>query len=311
MLIDALKGKERKLLILHKNADVDAVGSGVALACVFKNIDVGVMESISRFGSRLLEELNHELLLNPKIEDYSSIIAIDTSSPNMLGIKNLEKISIIIDHHTPTNVWKNCIYICDESKSSCAEIIYDIIKEVEHEKTKKIGKALLAGIICDTSFLRYAKQSTLLSIIEIMEKYHVKIDDVFSLFSDQPLEISKKIAALKALQRMRFEVIGKDKIIASSVVSTNESMVANLLLNIGVSLAFVGSQNKENFRISARANIPELHVGKFLAEVGKEFGGEGGGHNGAGGLSGLGDVEAFLLFCMEKAKERLEREALK
>ena len=50
-----------------------------------------------------------------------------------------------------------------------------------------------------------------------------------------------------------------------------------------------------------------FHLGTFLEEVGSEVNGQGGGHDGAAGLSGRGDVEAVLHICKEKFKGWLRK----
>jgi hypothetical protein len=71
----------------------------------------------------------------------------------------------------------------------------------------------------------------------------------------------------------------------------------------------VGSQRGEEFRISGRANQTlvgaGLHLGNLFSEIGSENGCEGGGHDGAAGLSGMGDVEAFLHICSRFAKSTI------
>ncbi len=77
----------------------------------------------------------------------------------------------------------------------------------------------------------------------------------------------------------------------------------------GADVAFVGSQRDERFRISARAKQDivrkGLHLGRLLDEVGGETDNSGGGHAGAAGLTGVGDVEAVLNMCMSRALDFL------
>jgi hypothetical protein len=48
-----------------------------------------------------------------------------------------------------------------------------------------------------------------------------------------------------------------------------------------------------------------LHLGQLLGGVGEETDSDGGGHGGAAGLVGIGDAEAILNICMQKALEFL------
>ena len=86
--------------------------------------------------------------------------------------------------------------------------------------------------------------------------------------------------------------------------------MAQKLLALGADGALVGSQRKNEFRVSGRLkqNMTGIGVdlGKVLAAAGEELGGEGGGHTGAAGVSGQGDVEAVLNISMAKLKEEVK-----
>ena len=100
-------------------------------------------------------------------------------------------------------------------------------------------------------------------------------------------------------------------IVCVSQISTFEASVCSALISLGANVSFVGSQRDDEFRISARTrhDMVELglHLGNLMAEIGEEIGCKGGGHDGAAGLSGTGDVEAVLNICMERMKGALSR----
>ncbi len=114
---------------------------------------------------------------------------------------------------------------------------------------------------------------------------------------------------MKGGQRLRYQSLG-NYIVAVSQVSSFESDVSGALLSLGADIAFVGSQREDGFRISARATqtiVKEgLHLGNLMVDVGKENGCNGGGHDGAAGLSGVGDVEAMLNICIKRTKKALK-----
>jgi hypothetical protein len=80
---------------------------------------------------------------------------------------------------------------------------------------------------------------------------------------------------------------------------------------LGADIVFVGSQRGEHFRISARATQAVvrkgIHLGKLLGGVGSETTNGGGGHPGAAGLTGVGDVEAILNISAENAMKILKK----
>jgi nanoRNase/pAp phosphatase (c-di-AMP/oligoRNAs hydrolase) len=250
----------------------------------------------------------------PDLSQYDKVIVVDTASPDRLGDyqKDLGNL-IVIDHHMKGDKWQAKYHYTDENRSSCSEIIYEILRLGSREITHKIGIALCAGILTDSGKFSYADSKTMRIFSDIMEEGKVGMDEVLSIFSDDhETDYSKRISRLKGAQRLKYERIS-GYIIATSFVGSFESSVCVSLLNIGADCAFVGSQRGEDFRISGRANQTlvsvGMHLGDLFSQIGSENGCEGGGHDGAAGLTGTGDVEAFLNICLFSAKNAISKMA--
>jgi nanoRNase/pAp phosphatase (c-di-AMP/oligoRNAs hydrolase) len=297
----------KKCILLHVNADPDALGSAAALAMAFSDVTIATCGGLSKNGKNLQKNLAIEVVDNPDISEFDKVIVLDTPSPNRLGqYENRLKTPIVIDHHTRSFEWDTELSYIDENIASCGEIVYQILKLGKREITRKIALALLAGILTDTGKFSHANSKTLIAFGEIMDASHVDMEEVLSIFEEEhETDYSKRISRLKGAQRLRFERVG-GHIIAVSQIGSFEASVCNALIYLGADVAFVGSQRDEEFRISARATQDALseglHLGNFLADIGKENGCEGGGHNGAAGLTGWGDVEAMLNICMQRVK---------
>lgn len=295
----------KNLILLHSLADVDAVGSAVALKEHFPNLTIGVVESINKSAKKLAEKLNEDYIVNPELKNFEKIIVLDTSNPSQILPLKVDN-PIVIDHHFETNSWQNSLIYIDSKKSSCAEIIYEILKFADFSLTKKSAIALLCGILTDSGKFRYGNANTLKTFAEIMEKADVKIEKVISLIEDEE-DISQKIANIKALQRVSFENY-KNCIIAITQVSAFESSASKIILMAGADIVFVGNQKGKEFMIIAKARnhfAEKVNIGKLMNEIGKEVNCGGGGHSGAGGINGVGDVNAILRICVEKVKEKL------
>ncbi len=302
--IDKFLSKGRALAILHANADADAVGSGIALSLRYE-IDLHAPSGISRVGKRLLEDTGIAVLDQVNFNDYDNIVVVDASSTTMLGIETLDwSKAIVIDHHSQPEKCEARLSVFDEDATSTCEMIWELLGCPE-KTDEKTGLALLVGILGDTGHFHHATEKTLLNAAAIILASGVTIQDALALFEATGQdEISQKISRLKGGQRLKFERKGR-WLVAASQVSSFESSVARGLLGLGADVAFVASQHKEEFRLTGRAKPSALkaglHLGKMLEELAREVGGEGGGHDGAAGLSGVGDVEAMLNFCVKKA----------
>jgi len=293
-----------KLILVHGNADPDALGSAYAMAKAFPPADILPVEGLDRTSKNVSSRLGMELITKPE-RSYPLIVVLDTSSPEQLGTyAQMEGDMIIIDHHCPTNKWaERGTYLCDESKRSCAEVVLDIIDRAGRPIGREMALGLCAGILTDTGHFRFANPASLRAFARLIEMVGANVEDVLAL-TDSPTDISERVAQMKGGQRMRFERIG-GHIVAISQGSSFESSVCKSLLSLGADIAFVASQRGDEFRLSARARQDlvrkGLHLGHLLGYVGEETDNDGGGHGGAAGLTGTGDAEAILNICMQNA----------
>lgn len=298
----------RKLVLLHGNADPDALGCAYAIARAFPEADICAPGGMDKIAKVVASKLNIKVLERADMAKYDQIVVVDTSSPDQLGeFASVPPETIIIDHHARSDRWGGRTYYCDDTRKSCAEIVYQILRASGVKVERDAGLALLAGMLTDSGHFRYSNGALLRSFADLMEEAGVEIDEVTSMTDLEP-DVSERISQLKGAQRIRFDRIG-DRIVAISVGSAYESSVCKGMLSIGADVAFVGSQRDEHFRLSARAR-PEmvrmgLHLGRMLEDVGTETSNDGGGHGGAAGLVGVGDVEAILNICMQRTMDFL------
>jgi phosphoesterase RecJ-like protein len=298
----------RKLVLLHGNADPDALGCAYAIARSFPEADICAPGGMDKIAKVIAAKLNIKVLERADMAAYDQIVVVDTSSPDQLGeFASVPPETIIIDHHARSDRWGTRTYYCDDTRKSCAEIIYQILQAAGAKVERDVGLALLAGMLTDSGHFRYSNGALLRAFADLMEDAGLEIDEVTSMTDLEP-DISERISQLKGAQRIRFDRIG-DRIVAISVGSAYESSVCKGMLSIGADVAFEGSQRDEHFRLSARAR-PEmvrmgLHLGKLLEDVGTETSNDGGGHGGAAGLVGVGDVEAILNICMQRTMDFL------
>ncbi len=298
----------RKVILLHGNADPDALGCGYAIARAFPAADICAPGGLDKISKVIAAKLSLKVLDQVDLADYDQVVVVDTSSPDQLGeFSAVPAGTIVIDHHSRSDRWGDRTYYCDDSKRSCAEIIYQLLKVAGTKIERDVGLALLAGMLTDSGHFRYSNPAILHAFADLMNEAGLEIDEVMSMTDLEP-DVSERISQLKGAQRIRFDRVG-DRIVAISVGSAYESSVCKGMLAIGADVAFVGSQRDQNFRLSARAR-PEMvrmgfHLGRLLEDVGVETANDGGGHGGAAGLVGVGDVEAILNICMQRTMDFL------
>ena len=301
-------GNGRKLAVLHPNADCDAVGSAIALFRNFEGFEIADIGGISRLGKRLLEFTGHTAVEKPDWGRFDTMVIIDTGNMPAIGVPPevlKEKRKIVIDHHMKNLQLTDIdFYYSDETKPSCAEIICELLHAAGKKADRETAAALAAGIITDTAHFRFARTSTLRALTGILDESGLQLEEVLTLIEDEVPDKSRKLAFLKGAQRVRFEQAGEFTV-AVSHVSSFEGALCKAMMVLGADVAFVGAQAKNEFRVSGRATQALVrkgfHIGKLMEETGRDMGGQGGGHAGAAGMSGVGEMEAALNILSDKA----------
>lgn len=319
-LADSLKGFKGKEVILlsHKNADPDSFCSALVLYKLLKKIGIqtrlAAVESVSALSKNILEE-DVNLEINPSL-DSEALILLDVSSRGPLGnfykeIRESDIYKIIIDHHPksgkPVKADKNLIL---EDASSTVELVYGLLKELDIELDRKTAFELLYGMVAETAHLRYAKLNNFKMLSELMEQFNIELPEILNTLNT-PLDISERIARIKALKRVNYKRIG-DFIVAQSTIGSFEASSARALIRAGADVALVTSKKKNETRVSMRASSTfykktNIDLGKEVIQgIAKIIGGSGSGHPTAAGANGpeTGKENEMLKYLVKEVKSK-------
>lgn len=295
--------------LLHGNADPDALASAFAVQSCFPGVTIWTPGGTDRMAKEMTRALGIRLSEADERPD-GKLIVLDTSGPEQLpkGIDFSD--AIVVDHHARTERWSvSRVYYCDDSKSSCSEIVLELIKAAGKKVPREAALALMAGILTDTGMFKFGRPSALRAFADLMEGDDIHMDEATALVH-MDSDISERISQLRGAQRLRYWKVG-DFIVASSQGSAYEASVCKGLISLGADVVFVGSQRGDDFRISARATQQMVrmgvHLGKLLGGVGSETSNGGGGHPGAAGITGVGDVEAILNISVDNVVKLLKK----
>ncbi|MGQ9460471.1 MAG: DHH family phosphoesterase [Candidatus Bathyarchaeaceae archaeon] len=320
-LIDRLNA-QLVVLLCHHNADPDAVGAAFAFSRLLErlrpelNIEIAAAQGPSKLSKSMLRALPVKLAEQPRIEEASLIVLLDTNTIQQLGewskrIKASNSPLIVIDHHAshPETERIATMLVADEEASSTCEIIYRFFKEAEVKITEVEAKALFLGIAFDTRHFVIAKSATLKIVADLIDA-GVKVEEALSLLS-LPMEYSERIARLKASRRVKLMKI-QGWLIALSHVSAYQASAARALIGLGAHVAIVAGQRGETIQVSLRSSQDfhektGIHLGSDVAKpLGEYLHGMGGGHSVSAGANGVGDVEATLKRCIRLLKQKLK-----
>jgi len=302
---------KNKVILVHGNADMDAIGSAFAISVCFPDGDIFAPGGVDRVANLVAEKLNIRICEECDLSKYDLIVVVDTSSPEQLkpSVQEIPAGSVVIDHHKPTGKWEGMHFLCDDTRVSCCEIIKDIIESEGIDIPKDAAMALLGGMLTDSGHFQYAKPEMMMSFADLLQKSDIHMDEVFNLTKSQ-MNMSERIAVMKAIGRAKFDYIG-DMIVATSYGGSFEATSCRTIMMSGADVAFVGSQRDEEFRISARATQDAvrrgIHLGNIVSGISGETDTDGGGHGGAAGISGIGDVEAMLHICTQRTMDEFRK----
>ena len=305
LLNDKIKAnlKDKLLLLVHHHADVDAISSAIALHSVLENSTICASDGISSHGQKIASVANCEIMETPPEKWDGTVVALDSPNPEHCGPLPDATNIVVIDHHTKMGDWpEGTEKIHLPQKTSTAEIIFEIIKELELKLTKEYATILMCGIYTDTGQFRHANRETFNIASELCDAGADPQDVINILDSERPL--IQKTTFLKAAQRMKWMQEGK-WIIANSVVSSFESGSARLMIVLGADIALVASEKKKGeMRLSTRASNRMVSKGLKLTTILEAIteinGGSSGGHPGAAGYNGKGDAEAITEMAKQK-----------
>jgi len=322
-IIQLIDERQAKLVVLlcHINADPDAVCAAFSLAQLLQrlrpsiNVEIAAAQGPSRLSKHLLNFVPARLTMQPHIKEADIIVLLDTNTTQQLGewgeqVKASKAPLIVIDHHAshPQTESLATLSVADEKASSTSEIVYRLYKEAQTDLTPVEAKAIFLGIAFDTRHFILASSTTFKVVADLVAA-GVKAEETLSLLS-LPMDLSERIARLKASKRVKLIKIN-EWLIAFSSVSAFQASAARALISLGADVAVVAGGKGEKIQISMRAiqdfhKKTGVHLGKDVAKpLGEYVQGMGGGHALSAGVNGFGDVEVSLKRCAKLFKEKL------
>ena len=283
---DYLEKHDHYCILTHRRPDGDTVGSAAALCLGLRAMDKDAVvlynPEITPKYAPLMEGLT---VKEPREGDL--IVAVDVAEDHMLPkahsyLRN--SVDLRIDHHggnrefTPKS-------LVDPKSASCAEIIWDILGELDIQMDEKMAEAIYVGTATDTGCFRYA--NTDVHTFDCAADCAAAGADVFGW--NQLLFETHSLAQLRLQGWMaeNVKLFSEGKLAVCALpreveerIGVNEDDMGNLSSFIrsieGVCMAGLLREAEDGCKISLRA-IPGWDAAAVCAVFG------GGGHAGAAG----------------------------
>jgi len=322
VFLNFLKGKNL-LITTHDLADLDGFISGIALKycfethfpnqsiqLTFSGLSKHTKSFINKFSTKF-PNFSFTYQEHVELSDIDVIVIVDSNNLDQIKLFNNLDLNIpfvFIDHHL--NLQKDysgnisSLNLIFENYSSTSEIVSYLFDDCNIKLPIPYKYLLVSAILTDSGFLKYGNTGTIKNLNNILQD-QLEIQDVLPLL-EREVDLSEKIARIKALQRVKLIRIN-NWLIGISHLSSFSASAASTLTKVGFDIGIVVSEDKSDYRITTRAKKQVclktgLHLGKIISKINNV---NGGGHDGAATLNGKNDVEESLNQIIDKIKETL------
>lgn len=191
--------KKNVVITTHRGPDGDAMGSSLALFHLLKKLDHNVQIITPNDYAYFLHWLpgNKDVIIYEEFEEKAKKITNSADLIFLMDLNNIDRIAeykncvsnssatkILIDHHQDPDYKIADIVFSDTKSSSTAELLYNIIQNLnlKHFIDKSTAECLYTGILTDTGSFKYSSttSNTHNIISDLIERgvEHSKIHDL-------------------------------------------------------------------------------------------------------------------------------------
>ena len=289
----AFSGLSSVLVVTHSNADPDAVASAVIALQVLGHLGstgcIGVPEGPSKVSRALLERLSIELRSCGQDTIYEGCVIVDSSSPAQLGLLRdpclSAKTRALVDHHEVGLLHDIVeLKLVDVNASSTTELMVRVVEGLGLRLDSRVATLAVAGIIYDSRRFQEVGHHTFRVVSTLLEwgcDYSLALKSL-AVERGEAEDLSRRVATLKALSRLRLEKTCHDLLVAVTHIGSHESDVARTLVSLGADIAVVLAEREGKARASVRVSERALEKGvkasTIAAYIASRHKGEGGGH---------------------------------
>ena len=310
---DAIRQRQRFVVVSHARPDGDAVGSSLAMAYALRHLGKDV-----RVLSR--DEPPPPLLVFPGVADIEIVSATDDPGDAVIVMEcgDIKRPGhrrpragyvINVDHH-PGNGLYGAMNWLDLSAAACGEMVFDLVRELDVPLTREIATHVYIAILTDTGSFHYSNITPRTFDIcrQCMEAGVNPPMVARAIFDNNNLGRLKLFGAV--LSRMTLDPTGRiatvfvDQQLARDCGGTYEDTegLINLPLTVKEILAvvFFKETGPGEWRVSMRSK-GDIDINA----IAKEFGG--GGHKNASGCSARGELTTLQAIFERKIADAIEK----
>lgn len=309
--LELLRGTKRAYIMTHQAPDGDGIGSALALARALEGMGAkATLACEDPLPSMLAFLPGSERFQTREVGSEDLVVALDASDLDRFGslgekVKESGLPILNIDHHVTNNSF-GTVNLVKREAAATAEIIYDLLPDLETPLDPLIATYLLTGLVTDTQGFRTANTTVrTLEIAAQLMKAGASLNEVTEkVFRHFDLSTLRLWGAIMESLQLDGRMVWATETMAMrsryGASADRGDGVVNLLASVGQADIAIIFREKEDrlIEVSLRSS-PGVDV-SFIAQY---FGG--GGHSQAAGCSLEGKLEEVMKEVLAKAKERL------
>ena len=304
-VVEALRATDSPVLVTHRHADRDTLGSAIGLRELLGRGTICTPDGVARPAQSLLETFDIDPITRPTEVTHDAVVVLD--APSVERIAPVDPSSpILVDHHEPDNLASRAVAsLVDTNAGATAELVVRLADAGGWDLSPEAALPLLVGLLDDTGFLMGASSRSVTVAVDLVGALNGRSADLPQLLDRSRAAGEQSARALGTLRATGYRA--GDLFVAVTHVGGYETAAAHALRDAGIDLVVVCSEQADTFRVTARASEAFVERrslgGNILPALAEEFGGDGGGHAGAGVTElhevSLNKVEAFLIAYLE------------
>ena len=298
-VVDALRSHDRFLVATHENPDGDALGSMLAATLALRSLGkdaqmflAGETPLPAEYRFLPLDDLRRAV---PADIGERALLAVDCANERRLGADRtpLERARLVVDvdhHHDNSRFGSANLVVADAS--STAEIVRDLLRELDVPLTPPIAEALYVALVTDTG--RFGYSNTTPKALRLAAELVEAGADVHGIFRHvyETVQFAKLKLLARALERAQLFEGGR--LVVSYLLKTDfadvgaeepysEGIIDHLRAVEGTEMVALIREPPRGEgparRVSLRSSHDEVDVSAIARKAG------GGGHRQAAGFS--------------------------
>ncbi len=293
-LKEIISGKDKVIVMGHRNADVDSFGAAVGVAriahtlerkvhIVVNNVTTSLQPMVDMFKNN--PEYDDDLIINSQqaiemVGNNAVLVVVDVNKPSITDCPEMLRLCksiVVFDHHRQgTEVIENATlsYVEAYASSTC-EMVSEILQYIGDniKITSTEADCLYSGIMIDTNNFMTKTGVRTFEAAAFLRRSGADVTRVRKLFREDAADYKAKADAVSQAEIYRnayaISICTGDDVLNPTVAG---AQAANELLNIkGVKASFILTEYQNQIYVSARS-IDEVNVQIIMERLG------GGGH---------------------------------